>query len=114
MVAGRDFELIVRLYGANGTLGPLEPTPRFEGHEAVILIQVVAPTDELARTLVRAANHVGMHFPIPQWTGSITGYAHMLVPNCVDRGPVYRFNVNHVVEVDEPNELYRFEYEKVG
>jgi hypothetical protein len=114
LVAGVDFQLVVRLYGSNGTLGALEPHPSFEGHEAVIFIEVLAQTDELARTLIRAANHVGMHFPVPDWTGSITGYAHPLVPGCVDRGAVYRFNMNHVVEVDEPNELYRFDYEKVG
>jgi hypothetical protein len=111
---GVDYQLIVRIYGRDGVLGRIEPVPRFEGHEALLFIDVVAQSDELARTLIRAANHVGMHFPVPEWTGSITGYAHPLVPGCVDRGPVFRFNMNHVVEVDDPCELYRFAYEDVG
>lgn len=111
---GSDYQLVVRIYGRDGTLGEMEPRKSFEGHEALLFIDVVAQTDELARTLIRAANHVGMHFPVPDWTGSITGYAHPLVPGCVDRGAVYRFNMNHVVEVDDPCELYRFAYEEVG
>jgi hypothetical protein len=32
----------------------------------------------------------------------------------MDGGPVYRFCVNHVVELDDPLETFRIEYADVG
>jgi hypothetical protein len=109
-----NYELSLRVYGANGTLGSIEPSPKFEGHEAMLLFDVVAPTQAMASAIMKAANHAGMHFPVPEWTGSITGFAQPYSPQVLDRGPVYRFNINHVVEVDDPLELYRFEYQEVS
>lgn len=108
------YQLSIRAYGANATLGAIEPTPAFEGHEALLLFDVVAPTQAQASAIMKAVNHVALHFPVPDWTGSITGLAQPYSPQVLDRGPVWRFNINHVVEVDDPNELYRFAYEEVG
>jgi hypothetical protein len=109
-----DYELGMRVYGRDGTLGSLEPTPRFEGHEAFLLMDATAPTQEQASTIIRLASHVAMHHPVPEWRGSITGIAHPYAPATVDRGPVYRFSMNHVVELDDPLECYRIEMEEVG
>jgi hypothetical protein len=109
-----EYELGMRVYGRDGTLGPLEPTPRLEGHEAFLLMDATAPTQEQASTVIRLASHVAMHHPVPEWRGSITGIAHPYAPATIDRGPVYRFTMNHVVELDDPLEPYRIEIEEVG
>jgi hypothetical protein len=109
------YQLNIRVYGANATLGPIEPTPRFDGHEALVLFDVVAPTQEMASAIVKLASYAGLHLPVPEWTaGSITGYASPYSPGLLERGPVFRFNINHVVEVDDPLELCRFQFEEVG
>ena len=36
-------EVHTRVYGRDGTMGPREPITRFEGHEAFLLVDVVAP-----------------------------------------------------------------------
>lgn len=109
-----EYEFGMRVYGRDGVLGALEPTPQFEGHEAFLLMDATAATQEQASTIIRLASHVAMHHPVPEWRGSITGIAHPYAPATVDRGPVYRFTMNHVVELDDPLEPYRIELEEVG
>jgi hypothetical protein len=108
------YSLGIRVYGRDGTLGALEPEPRFEGHEAFLLMDVTAAEQSTASTLIRLASHVAMHHPVAQWRGSITGLAHPYAPATIDRGAVYRFTMNHVVELDDPLEPYRVEFEEVG
>ena len=51
--------------------------------------------------------------PVPEWTGLITGIAFCYSPAEIDRGPCYRFNMNHVVEPASPLEMFKIEYENV-
>ena len=45
-----------------------------------------------------------LHLPIPEWSGLITAIACPY--NQMERGAVYKFNVNHVVEPDSPTEMF--------
>ena len=56
--------------------------------------------------------HQALHLPIPEWSGLITTIA--LPYNALDRGAVYRFNVNHVVLPDDPCEMFPLELIDVG
>jgi hypothetical protein len=51
--------------------------------------------------------HQALHLPIPEWSGLITALACPYNPAHLDRGAVYRFNVNHVVLPDDPHEMFR-------
>ena len=54
-----------------------------------------------------------MHFPIPEWHGLISGLAYPYAPPELDKGEVYRFNMNHVVEPDDPCEMFPMELMEV-
>jgi Acyclic terpene utilisation family protein AtuA len=112
-LAPDKYHLAITAYGRNGVLGGLEPDSSFNGHEAFLLMAVTASTQDEASTLIRLTSHVAMHHPVPEWTGSITGIAHPFAPATVDRGEVYRFNLNHVLELDDPLEVYKIEMEEV-
>jgi hypothetical protein len=58
-------------------------------------------------------SHFALHFPIPEWRGLISGLAFPLTPPELDKGPVYRFNLNHVVVPENPMEMFRTEYLEV-
>lgn len=105
--------LDVRVYGRNAVMGPLE-TESGIGHEVGIVIQVTAATQELASSLIKSAGHIAVHFPVPEWTGLITGLAIPYSPAEIDRGPAYQFNLNHVVEPGSPCEMFRVQLENVG
>lgn len=104
-----DYVLNIRVYGKNGVMGLLESENRFEGHEACLIFEVTAQTQELATTIAAMTRHQAIHFPIPEWSGLITGVACPFSPAYIERGAVYRFNVNHVVEPDDPYEMFPIE-----
>jgi ribosome modulation factor len=107
------YQLDVRVFGKNATMGPLEPETRI-GHEVGLLFQVTADTQELATALMKSVSHIAVHYPVPEWTGLITSIAYPYSPAEIARGPTYRFNMNHVVEPASPMEMFSIEYEKVG
>lgn len=110
--AGHIFN--VRIYGKDGTMGPLEPVKEIRSHEVCLVMEVTAATQEIATTIVSMARHQALHLPIPEWGGLITGVACIYSPAHLERGAVYRFCVNHVVEPDDPYEMFPIEYKNVG
>ena len=99
-----DYFFNVRIYGKNGTMGPLEPVKEIRSHELCLVFEATAPTQEIASTIAGITRHQALHLPIPEWSGLITAVACPY--NHLDRGAVYRFNVNHVVEPDSPYEMF--------
>ena len=106
-VLGADgYHINFRIYGKNGTMGPLEPVKEIHSHELCLIIEVTAPTQEIASSIAGIIRHQGLHLPIPEWSGLITALACPYNPAHLDRGAVYRFCVNHVVEPDDPHEMF--------
>jgi hypothetical protein len=64
--------------------------------------------------LAKTFAHFALHYPIPEWRGLISGLAFPMTPAETDRGPVYRFNLNHIVAPREPRAMFRHEYMEVG
>ena len=101
----QDYSVFFRVYGRNGTMGPLEPTEP-PAHELCVIMEVTAPTGELARSIADSCQHLAVHNPVPEWNGLITSLAYPYSPAVLDRGPVYRFNMNHLVEPATPYEMF--------
>lgn len=104
-----DYHLLVRVYGRNGTMGDLEPLP-FEGHEACLIFEVTAKSQEQASAIAAMTRHQAIHLPISEWSGLITGIACPYSPAYMDRGALYRFNLNHVVFPDSPTAMFPIEH----
>jgi Acyclic terpene utilisation family protein AtuA len=103
--------VITRVYGRDGVMGALEPLPRLEGQEAVILWEVISGSQERSHAVAASLSHMAVHNPIPEWHGLITGLAYPFAPAEIDRGPVYEFTMNHVVTPVDPLELFSLEVE---
>ncbi len=99
-----DYLLNIRIYGKNGTMGPLEPVKEIRSHELCLIFEATAPTQDIANTIAGVIRHQALHLPIPEWSGLITAIACPY--NQMERGAVYKFNVNHVVEPDSPTEMF--------
>jgi len=100
-------------YGIDAVLGDNElpdlPLPR----EVGVLITITAPTQELAHDVATFVAHASAHLPIPQYEGLVSTIAYPFSPPEIDRGPAYRFTLNHVVVPETPTELFRTEHELV-
>jgi len=112
-MAEGGYKFNVRVYGKNGVMGKAEPLKNVVSHELLLVLEATAPTQEMATAIVSSARHVGLHLPIRQWKGLISALAFPYTPAHIERGPVYRFNVNHVVEPDDPYEMFPIEIVRV-
>src|SRR4029077_13977810 len=93
-------------------MGPLEPVKEIRSHELCLVFEVTAPTQDIASTIAQITRHQALHLPIPEWSGLITALACPY--NQLDRGAVYSFNVNHVVEPDDAYEMFPMELSAVA
>lgn len=105
-LAQSDYLIHIRIYGKNGVMGDLEPEKTVHAHELCLVFELTAPTQMIASTIAGITRHQGLHLPIPEWSGLITTMACPHNPAHLERGAVYRFNVNHVVEPDTPYEMF--------
>jgi hypothetical protein len=114
LVMDQDFRFSFRVYGANGSMGPLEPVQGIGGHEVGLVLETIGRTAEEARAIVTVAWHTGLHHPVPEWQGLISNLAFPYSPPEMDAGPAYRFCANHLLELDDPCEPFPIEYAQVG
>lgn len=97
-----DYLIDFRPYGA----GALNPLP--EGSvplEVGLMVIATADTQEKAREILRLCNPLLLHFPYDR-SAPMPSFAFPFSPAEVDRGAVFEFCLNHVVEVDRPGELH--------
>ncbi|MBN8958481.1 MAG: acyclic terpene utilization AtuA family protein [Rhizobiales bacterium] len=108
-----DYDIHVRVYGRDGVMGKLEPLAHQVGHEVGLLFTITSAEEGTTDAIAKTFAHFALHYPIPEWRGLISGIAFPMAPAYVNRGPVYRFNLNHVVTPDTPLEMFRTEYLEV-
>jgi hypothetical protein len=103
-------DISYRSYGVDAVLGVNE-LPGAAPREVGVLITVTAPTQALARDVATFVAHASSHLPIPQYDGLVSTLAYPFSPPETDRGPVYRFTLNHVLAPSTPTALFRTELE---
>jgi hypothetical protein len=103
-----DVDVSYRLYGLDAVMGAREPPrPPAPPHEIGVLITVTAPTQDLATKIATLVAHVSAHLPVPGCEGLVSTLAYPFSPPEIERGPAYRFTLNHVVVPDDPYEMFR-------
>jgi hypothetical protein len=107
-----DYEILFRFYGKNAVMGTLEPHAE-AGHEIGVLLEVVASTQELANAICATARSTMLHYPYAGRKSTAGNLAFPYSPSDIQCGPVYKFTVYHLVEVEDPCELFRTEYRKL-
>jgi Acyclic terpene utilisation family protein AtuA len=107
------YTIATRVYGRDGVMGRLEPIKRVEGHEVMILWDVISDSQELSHSIAASLSHMAVHNPIPEWHGLISGVAFPFAPSEIDRGPVYEFHLNHLIAPESPTSLFPIEMTSV-
>jgi hypothetical protein len=101
-----EFHISLRPYGSNAVCevddAESAPPPR----EIGLLFVATAGTQHLATQVAKICNPVLFHMPL-DLKGPLPSYAFPFSPAEVERGAVYEFKLNHVVQVDDPLELVR-------
>jgi hypothetical protein len=108
-----DYSFVLRCYGRNAVLGPLQPDSGELPREVGILLKVRARDQRTATAVAKLANPALLHLPLPGMT-MMPSYAFATSPAEIERGAVYEFVLNHVVEVETGEEMFRTTFSEVN
>lgn len=86
-------------YGINGVMGELEPV-KANPHEICVLFEVLADTQKQANMICATVRSTFMHYGYEGRKSTSGNLAFPHAPSDVPFGPVYRFSVYHLMEVD--------------
>jgi hypothetical protein len=109
-----DWTLTVHVYGRNAVMGALEPNALEMPHEVGIVVEATAATQELATKAAQLSRQPFLHHGAPEWTSGTTSFACLHNPAHINRGAVYRFNLNHVAVPRTKTEMFRTEFVQLG
>lgn len=112
-VANGGYTFNIRVYGRNGVMRDSEPLKNSPSHELGLVMEVIAGTQELANGLMSMISYLGLHQSVPQWKGQVSNFAFPYSPKEMGRGPVFSFNMHHLVEPADPYEMFPMELETV-
>ena len=99
------FEIMFRVYGKNGTMGPLEPDPSV-GKEVFLLCDVLAETQALADKVAALARVALVHAPYPGQVATAGNLAMPVTPLTIPLGQLPEFNIYHLLPVSNPVALF--------
>ncbi|MBI4636452.1 MAG: acyclic terpene utilization AtuA family protein [Candidatus Rokubacteria bacterium] len=98
-----DYRILFHHYGIDGVMGASEPLRAGAGpHEVGLVIEVVAATQELADAICAFVRATLIHYAYPGRKATAGNLAFPFAPSDVRLGPVYRFNVYHLLAVEDP------------
>ncbi|PPQ38004.1 acyclic terpene utilization AtuA family protein [Rhodopila globiformis] len=107
-----DYTLRFRVYGVDGVrmiVPQDEPPPG----EVFIMGECIAPTAARAAEVVRSCKQFLLHYGYPGRLSTAGNVAFPFTPPEVSLGPAYRFNVYHLLRVDDADALFPVEIETV-
>ena len=106
----QDYTLRWRVYGVDG-VRMVVPAGEATPGEVFIMGECIAPTRERASEVVRTCKQYLLHFGYPGRLSTAGNLAFPFTPPEVSLGPAYRFNVYHLLKVDDPDALFPMEIE---
>lgn len=106
------YSLELRLIGIDAALGAME-NRRGAPVEVGVLGLITAETADQAAEIGKLANPWLLHYPLTE-DEELPTFAFPYSPAQSERGALYEFALNHVMELDEPMQAFRLEVSEVG
>jgi hypothetical protein len=112
-VRPEDYRLVFRLYGKDGVMGDWEPQRSSVSHEIGIVAEVVAQSQEIANAVLAMARSSLLHTDFAGRMCKEGNMAFPFSPSDIERGAIYQFSLRHLLEPDDPYEMFPIEYETI-
>ena len=106
------YSLEFRLIGMSSALGGME-NRRGDPVEIGILGLITAQTAETAEEIGKLINPYVLHYPLTK-DEELPTFAFPYSPAQSERGPLYEFALNHVMELNHPMQAFRLDVSEVG
>lgn len=104
-----DYTLEFRLIGVDATLGKLESKTSVPAEVGVLGI-ITANDQETASEIGQLINPFVLHYPLTE-NEELPTFAFPFSPAQTDRGELYEFALNHIMEIDDPDPMAAFTLE---
>jgi hypothetical protein len=109
MYGTEGYRLLFHVYGRDGVMGPLETVKEIRSHELGLVIEAVADDPDTSAAILALARSVSLHATYPGRKAIAGNLAFPFSPSDLRAGEVFEFSVHHLVEVDDPHELFPIE-----
>ena len=113
-IAAKGVHLNFSIYGRDAVMGALEPDRARVSHEVALLIDAVAPEQELATAVAMFVRGTLQHAAYPGIVTTAGNMAYPFSPFGVPVGPAYRFAVYHLMPLADPCECFPVTLENVA
>ncbi len=111
-ITAESYNIEFRLIGKNATLGSLETGDKQPNEIGVISI-ITAESSHLAGEIARTLNPLLLHHPLSE-NEELPTFAFPFSPAEIEKGPIYSFCLNHVMELDCPMRAFSLEIKNYG
>ena len=101
-----SYHFNISIYGKDAVMGNLEPIKKITSHELGLVLEITSESQEISNNIISLARHQALHLPIPEWSGLITGFACRHSPSFLERGKVYKFTDNSLMETENPLDFF--------
>jgi len=108
-----DYTLTFKIYGKNGVSGLFSNYSEINPYELGIILEVVAKNEEISKAILAKARYATLHSDFEGRMCIAGNLAFPYSPSDISVGRAYRFNIWHIVEIDEPCELFPMEIYKI-
>jgi hypothetical protein len=109
-----SYQMIFHQFGKNGVMRELEPLKDANPHELCIILEIAAATQEIATAICSMARTEMLHCPYEGRMATAGNIALPFTPLEIPLGEVCKFNVYHLVEVENPTDLFPIKYMEVS
>ena len=106
-------QLIFHVYGKNGVMGDLEPDLETVPKELCVIIETVGETQAEAQRICNMARTGILHQNYPGRIATAGNCGLPFTPLEIPLGNVCRFTVYHLMELDDPTEVFPIKYLEV-
>ena len=113
-IAADAYQIRYRLYGRDGVMAELEPNPRQDPPELGVIMEVIGRTQEIADTVGALVRSATLHIGYSGRMATAGNLAFPYSPAEFSAPPAYEFRVYHLLDVDDPLDLFPIRYESVG
>lgn len=103
------YRLLFHVYGRDGVMGALETAKEIRSHELGFVIEVVADDPDASAAILALARSAALHSTYPGRKAIAGNLAFPFSPSDLSAGEAFEFTVHHLVELDDPLELFPVE-----
>lgn len=105
--------VIFHLYGKNAVMGDMESETTVS-HEIGVLGEAVAESQDLADAIAGFTRTLVLHGSYKGQLATAGNMASPLTPLDAPIGPVFKFSLYHLMDVDDPRSLFPLHYMEIG